>query len=194
MNPDLIAPVGAASSMTTTGTQLAERPYFIPNPQCGKLWLGKMRGSQIANFDRHAPQTDQFAPATSHKTANNAERHEQVRFFIIWGSSGADRGNRTLLGSLEGYCITTMLCPQIRSGNVYTLCPTYTASPHMLFAPPQLALCDNNLQQALDFSAATYFVPAPVMAARLWLVRRAGFRYRSFPAVADTLQGCSSIG
>lgn len=24
---------------------------------------------------------------------------------------GADRGNRTLLGSLEGYCITTMLCP-----------------------------------------------------------------------------------
>ena len=30
-----------------------------------------------------------------------------------WKSlNGADRGNRTLLSSLEGYCITTMLCPR----------------------------------------------------------------------------------
>lgn len=28
MNPDFDAPVGAASSMTTTATQLAEYPYF----------------------------------------------------------------------------------------------------------------------------------------------------------------------
>ncbi|QEO16961.1 hypothetical protein FLP30_03715 [Acetobacter vaccinii] len=45
----------------------------------------------------------------------------------------------------------------------------------------------------LDFRVATYFLALPAMDASKCLVRQTGFRY-DWPATADTLQGCSSIG
>lgn len=45
------------------------------------------------------------------------------------GDDGAGEGNRTLLRSLEGYCITTMLRPHSLSGSI--------SSSHLQGNPPQ---------------------------------------------------------
>jgi hypothetical protein len=49
MNPDFDAPVGAASSMTTTGTQLAEQPYFIQPAAGSAFWQTKIPDQKPLN-------------------------------------------------------------------------------------------------------------------------------------------------
>ncbi len=145
------------------------------------------RNDALPKQNRQHPRSDPTG-RYDHETARD-ERLQNLSGEYF----GADRGNRTLLGSLEGYSITTMLCPRTKVWTFIIHPPRMLQAPGVFFAQARI-WAHNNLQQALDFSATTYFVPPPVMPARLWLVRRTGFRYRSFPAVADTLQGCSSIG
>lgn len=139
MYPSFAAPVGAASSMTTTGTQLAEQPYFIQPAFSGIFWLTRMPRKKLSDTcPRHyraaknCSGNDLCTPCKIHYA------HATVRLngFDFQGKSfGADRGNRTLLGSLEGYSITTMLCPHSEGEGFIIHPPSAPQAPSVFFTP-----------------------------------------------------------
>ena len=66
-------------------------------------------------------------------------RNSHISGYFL-GDDGAGEGNRTLLRSLEGYCITTMLRPHSLSGSI--------SSSHMQGNPPTI-----NFRNFLSFHA-----------------------------------------